>query len=144
MDEERVFDIFPEDYAARLHLVDNVLGLEEAEKFFKTIPENMRDYSVYVALLSSYTKSETTLDKVVALFEKMRELGFLLKPSPFNSMIFLHGKVQNQDMVEKLVREMKETKVECDIPTVNNVLKVYADTCNIKAMEMFNKSNGNV
>ncbi|KAG7547268.1 Pentatricopeptide repeat [Arabidopsis suecica] len=140
MGEQKVFDIVPEDYSARLHLVENVLGLEEAEKFFKSIPKNMRDYSVYATLLSSYTKSENTLDKAEATFEKMRELGFLLKPSPFNSMISLYGQLQKLDMVEKLVREMQETKVECDSPTVNNVLRVYADTCKIKAMETFKTS----
>jgi hypothetical protein len=53
MFKHSVFDNFPEDCAAQLHLVNTVLGLEEAEKMFKNIPEKMRDYSV---LLSSYTK----------------------------------------------------------------------------------------
>lgn len=88
MGEQKVFDIFAEDYAARLYLVDHVLGLEEAEKFFESIPVNMRDYFVYSTLLNSYTRSEKTLDKAEATFEKMRELGFLLKPSPFKIEIW--------------------------------------------------------
>lgn len=47
MGEENVCTLFPKDYAAELHLIEKVLGLEEAEKFFKSIPGNMRDYSVY-------------------------------------------------------------------------------------------------
>ncbi|KAG2302246.1 hypothetical protein Bca4012_060565 [Brassica carinata] len=137
MGEQKVFDIFAEDYAARLYLVDHVLGLEEAEKFFESIPVNMRDYFVYSTLLNSYTRSEKTLDKAEATFEKMRELGFLLKPSPFNSMISLYGQLKNRDMVENLVREMKENKVGFDGATWNNVLKVYADPSKIKEMETF-------
>ncbi|VVA90809.1 unnamed protein product [Arabis nemorensis] len=85
MCEQRVFNVFSEDYAARLRLVETVLGLEEADKFFKSIPENMRDYSVYNTLLGSYTRSEKTLDKAESTFETMRDLGFLLKHSPYNS-----------------------------------------------------------
>ncbi|CAL9217686.1 unnamed protein product [Arabidopsis halleri] len=50
MCKHSVFDIFQEDYAARLHLVNTVFGVEEAEKMFKNIPEKMRDYSVYSVL----------------------------------------------------------------------------------------------
>ncbi|CAA7024392.1 unnamed protein product [Microthlaspi erraticum] len=128
MCEQRVFNIFPEDYAARFHLVETVLGLEEAEKFFKTIPENMRDYSVYDTLLRSYTKSEKTLDKAESTFEKMRDLGFLLKPSPFHSMISLYGNIKKQDMVEKLLCELKENNMEADYLTENyfsSLVKTY-------------------
>ncbi|KAG5383444.1 hypothetical protein IGI04_034914 [Brassica rapa subsp. trilocularis] len=137
MGEQNVFDIFAEDYAARLYLVDHVLGLEEAEKFFKSIPVNMRDYFVYSTLLSSYTRSEKTLDKAEATFEKMRKLGGLLKPSPCNSMISLYGQLKNRDMVENLVREMQEQKVGSDSATWNNVLRVYVDPSKIKEMETF-------
>ncbi|KAJ4878165.1 Tetratricopeptide repeat (TPR)-like superfamily protein [Raphanus sativus] len=97
----------------------------------------MRDYFVYSTLLTSYTRSEKTLDKADATFEKMRELGFLLKPSPFNSMISLYGQLKNRDMVENLVREMQEKKVGFDSTTWNNVLRVYADPSKIKEMETF-------
>ncbi|VVA93930.1 unnamed protein product [Arabis nemorensis] len=72
----------------------------------------MRNYSVYNTLLGSYTKSEKTLDKAESTFQKMRDLGFLLKPSPYNSMISLYGQLKKQDMVEKLQRELKETNVK--------------------------------
>ncbi|CAL9213758.1 unnamed protein product [Arabidopsis halleri] len=42
-----------------------VLGLEEAEKFFKSIPSNMRDYSVYSTLLTSYTRSDNVKPDIV-------------------------------------------------------------------------------
>ncbi|XP_010463254.1 PREDICTED: putative pentatricopeptide repeat-containing protein At1g43010 [Camelina sativa] len=111
MCEQRIFNVFPEDYAARLHLVETVLGLEEAEKLFDSIPENMR-----------------VLDKAEATFEKMRDLGFLSKPSPYNSMVSLYGKLQKQDVVKKLQREMMEKNIKIDEPIRNiNVLRILKD-----------------
>ncbi|AAC98000.1 T7A14.13 [Arabidopsis thaliana] len=43
------------NYAARLYLIETLLGLEEADKFFKSIPSNMIDYST---LLTSYARSD--------------------------------------------------------------------------------------
>ncbi|KAJ4898209.1 Pentatricopeptide repeat (PPR) superfamily protein [Raphanus sativus] len=71
------------------HLIDNVLGLLNklrAEFFKSSIPENMKNYSVYSALLTSYTRSSKTVEKAEATFEKMSELGFLLNSTPFNSI----------------------------------------------------------
>ncbi|CAH8251201.1 unnamed protein product [Arabidopsis lyrata] len=65
MDEEKVCNLFPKYYAARFYLIETVLGLEEAEKFFKSIPSNMRDYSVYSTLLTSYTRSDNVKPDIV-------------------------------------------------------------------------------
>ncbi|KAL9307528.1 putative pentatricopeptide repeat-containing protein [Arabidopsis thaliana] len=134
MGEKQVCNLYLEDYAARLYLTENVLGLEEAEKYFENIPENMKDYSVYVALLSSYAKSDKNLGKAMATFKKMRELGFLLKPSPFNLILSLYSR---GNMVDEILREMEENNVDPDLITVNHVLKVYAAESKIQAMEMF-------
>ncbi|CAH2034120.1 unnamed protein product [Thlaspi arvense] len=134
MGEQRVCSLYSEDYAARLHLIENVLGLEEAEKFFEKIPENMKDYSVYETLLSSYAKSDLTWGKAETTFKKMRELGFLLKPSPFNSMLSVYSK---HHKVEEILREMGENNVVPDCLTVNKILKVYAAESKAEAMEKF-------
>ncbi|KAG2315511.1 hypothetical protein Bca52824_018633 [Brassica carinata] len=90
--DQKAHNHFPEDYADRLDLTEKVFGLKEAVKFFETsIPENMKGFSVYSTLLNSYTRSHQNLDKAEAIFEKMRELGFLTKLSPFRSMISLYS-----------------------------------------------------
>ncbi|KAJ0265587.1 Pentatricopeptide repeat-containing protein [Hirschfeldia incana] len=136
MDEKKACNIYAEDYAARLHMVEVVLGLEEAEKFFKNIPENMKDDTVYATLLRSYTKSDKHLGKAKATFEKMRELGFLMRPSPFNSMLSFH---RQRYMVEKFLREMEENNVAPDSLMVNKVLRIYAAESKVEAMETFMK-----
>ncbi|CAH2054067.1 unnamed protein product [Thlaspi arvense] len=138
MGEKKLINLFPEEYASRLHLIEKVLGLEEAERFFeKSIPEEMKDQSVYAALLISYTRCGKTLDKAEATFEKMRDLGFLSRPSPFNSMISLYGQLGWPSKVKKLVKRMEEEKIEPDSVTMNNILRVYADETDIETMEEY-------
>ncbi|XP_019091060.1 PREDICTED: putative pentatricopeptide repeat-containing protein At1g28020 [Camelina sativa] len=137
MSRERICNLIPEDFAARLHLIENVVGLEEAEKFFESIPKNARDDSVYTTLLNSYARSDKTLCKAEATFLKMRELGFLLRPYPFNAMMSLYCALKDRDKVEELLREMKGNDVEPDSVTVNNVLKLYSAVCDVTAMEKF-------
>ena len=96
----------------------------------------MKDYTVYSTLLSSYTKSDKHLGKAMETFEKMRELGFLMKPSPFNSMLSFHTQ---ENMVEELLREMEENNVAPDSLMVNKVLRIYAAETNVEAMETFMK-----
>ncbi|XP_019095616.1 PREDICTED: putative pentatricopeptide repeat-containing protein At1g28020 [Camelina sativa] len=137
MSKEKICNLIPEDFAARLHLIENVVGLEEAEKFFESIPKNARDDSVYTTLLNSYARSHKTLCKAEATFFKMRELGLLLRPYPFNAMMSLYCALKDRDKVEDLLLEMKGNDVEPDSVTVNNVLKLYSDVCDVTAMEKF-------
>ncbi|KAG7578565.1 Pentatricopeptide repeat [Arabidopsis thaliana x Arabidopsis arenosa] len=138
MSRKTSFNLFPQDYAARLHMIENVLGFEEAEKFFeRSIPENMKDYSVYATLLSCYAKSHKTLDKAEAIFEKMRDLGFLSKPSPFNLMISLYSQLGKREKVDNLISKMKCMNIEPDSLTMNNVLRMYADETDIKTMDKY-------
>ncbi|KAL1209570.1 putative pentatricopeptide repeat-containing protein [Cardamine amara subsp. amara] len=67
----------------------------------------------------------------------MRELGFLLKPSPFNSMMSLYSQLGKRNMVNKLLYEMEENKVKPDNVTANIFLKAYAAVSDVNAMEMF-------
>ncbi|KAL1218698.1 putative pentatricopeptide repeat-containing protein [Cardamine amara subsp. amara] len=133
-----VFNLSPEDFAYRLYLVEIRSGLKEADKFFKSIPENMRDDSVYNTLLSLYTKSKNTRHEAEAIYQKMREQNILSKPYPYYNMIALYGLLGERNMVDEIVRQMKENGVEHDkILTANNVLKAYASIPDVEVMEKF-------
>ncbi|XP_019097341.1 PREDICTED: putative pentatricopeptide repeat-containing protein At1g28020 [Camelina sativa] len=162
MSDQKVCDIVPEDFAARLDLIDKILGLKAAEKFFKSIPENKRDDFVYTTMLSFYARldetestlwkmkeigyrskphifkhmmSSKTLAKAESIFGKMIELRYLSKPSPFNHMMSLYIKLGKLDMVHKILSQMKDNNVEPDNITLNNKLWLYAAESNIKEME---------
>ncbi|KAF8098864.1 hypothetical protein N665_0257s0074 [Sinapis alba] len=138
MAERKICSLVPEDYTARFDLVESVLGLEEAEKFLEKVPENLRGESMYTALLKSYAKSgKRSLDRAEAAFKKMRELGLLLKPSPYSFMTSLYSSVGNRVKVDEVLREMKDNNVKLDSLTVNNVLRVYAAESDVASMEKF-------
>ncbi|XP_019096359.1 PREDICTED: putative pentatricopeptide repeat-containing protein At1g28020 [Camelina sativa] len=140
MCEKKAFNLFSEDYATRLQLTRKVLGLEEAERFFESsIPENMKDYSVYATLLTLHTRSEMNLVKAEAVFEKMRELGLVSKLYPFNLMISLYSELRKRSKVNKLLSDMKQNNIEPDNVTMNNVLRVNADVSAIDSMEKYKK-----
>ncbi|XP_010418771.1 PREDICTED: putative pentatricopeptide repeat-containing protein At1g28020 [Camelina sativa] len=138
MVNNKICNHLPEDFAVRFHLIENVLGLEEAEKFFKSIPENLKGESIYTALLKSYAKSgEKSLSKAEFTFEKMRKLGMLLRPSPYNSMVSLYSSLRNRVKVDEILQEMKENNIELDSLTVNNALRVYAAVSDVATMDKF-------
>ncbi|KAH0891182.1 LOW QUALITY PROTEIN: hypothetical protein HID58_053611 [Brassica napus] len=111
MAEGNVCSLLPEDYTARFHLIENVLGFKEAEKFLEKVPENLRNEHMYTTLLKSYAKKKY-LNRAEAVFNKMRELGLLLKPSP--SMTSLYISVGIRGKVDEILREMEENNVELD------------------------------
>ncbi|AAG50982.1 hypothetical protein, 3' partial; 101251-102939, partial [Arabidopsis thaliana] len=138
MVEQKMYNL-PEDFSARFHLTEKVLNLEEAEKFFESIPENMRFESMYNSLLRSYARQsgEKALKKAESVFKKMKKLGLLLRPSPYNSMTSLYSSLGNRDKVDEILREMKENNVELDNVTVNNALRVYAAVSDVATMDKF-------
>ncbi|XP_010462942.1 PREDICTED: putative pentatricopeptide repeat-containing protein At1g28020 [Camelina sativa] len=141
MSDQKVCDLVPEDFAARLHLIENVLGLEAAEKFFQSIPENKRDDFVYTTILSSYTRSDKTRDKAEFIFWKMRELGYLSKPSAFNHMVSLYIQLDKRDMIDKILNQMEENNVKPNNLTFNLKLRRYAAVTNIETMERLLKEH---
>ncbi|VVA97219.1 unnamed protein product [Arabis nemorensis] len=84
---------------ARFRLIEKELGFEEAEKFFVSIPENLRDESIYIDVLSRYAKSGK---KIMSKAEKMRERGLPSKPSPYTS---IYGSMVIRDKVDEILRD---------------------------------------
>lgn len=134
-----MFELSTLDFAYRLYLIEINSGLSEAEKFFKSIPENMKDDAVYTTQLSFYTMSKKTRHEAEATYEKMKEKDLLFKPNPYYkiSLYFLLGEA---NMVNEVLRQMEENGVVHDKTlTENNVLKAYASVPDVEAMEKFLK-----
>jgi len=98
----------------------------------------MRDDSVHTTLLSLYTISKKTRHEAEATYQTMRVQNMLLKPYPYYSMIYLYALLGEKNMIDEILRQMKENGVEHDKNlTANNVLKAYASLPDVEAMEMF-------
>uniref|UniRef100_M4E2B2 Pentatricopeptide repeat-containing protein n=1 Tax=Brassica campestris TaxID=3711 RepID=M4E2B2_BRACM len=119
MTEHKICSLVPEDYTTDFHLIKNVLVFEEVEKFLEKVPENLRNKSMYTVLILKYAESgKKDIDRTEDVFKKMRELGLLLKPSPFSSMMSLYISVGNRVKVDEILREMKENNVKVDSLTM--------------------------
>ncbi|KDP24140.1 hypothetical protein JCGZ_25797 [Jatropha curcas] len=134
MTDRVCFNLSPEDAASQLDLISKVYGLEEAEKYFSSIPENSRGYRVYSALLNCYAHTKC-LEKAGALMEKMKVLRFIRTPQPYNLMLNLYSQMGKYEKLDSLMQEMKEKGIKCDFFTFNIRLNAYVASCDIEGLE---------
>ncbi|XP_076911200.1 pentatricopeptide repeat-containing protein At2g20710, mitochondrial-like [Bidens hawaiensis] len=134
MTNRNYLDKSPGNIAVHLDLISRVVGLEQAEKFFNTIPDAFKDFRVYGALLNCYTYKKS-LEKAESTMEKMKQLGYMTTHS-YNSMLNLYSKTNSHDKLLKLVNEMQKTGARFHRPTYYIILSAY--TCfDIREMENF-------
>ncbi|KVH96664.1 Pentatricopeptide repeat-containing protein [Cynara cardunculus var. scolymus] len=118
--------------AVHLDLVSRVHGLEQAEKFFDTIPDSLKNFKVYGTLLNCYAFKKS-LEKAEATMEKMKQLGYMTSHS-YHSMLSLYNKTRNHEKLVALIHEMEKTGVRYHRTTYYLQLTAYA-SFDIKAME---------
>ncbi|KAF5786099.1 putative tetratricopeptide-like helical domain superfamily [Helianthus annuus] len=118
--------------AVHLDLISRVYGLQQAEKYFNTIPDSLKDFKVYGTLLNCYAFKKS-LEKAEETMEKMKQLGYMTTLS-YHTMLNLYSKTRNHDKLLKLVEEMEKTGVRYNRTTYYILLSAYA-YFDIKAME---------
>ncbi|CAL1406589.1 unnamed protein product [Linum trigynum] len=134
MRDQSCYNDSPGDIAVRLDLISKVRGSEQAEQAFEAIPENMRNFQVYGALLNCYSRKKC-VEKAEATMDKMRELNFLKAPLPYNVMLTLYFHTKNHEKLDALVKEMEENGIACGIYTYNIQLNAYGATSRFQEME---------
>ncbi|KAG6722582.1 hypothetical protein I3842_03G168000 [Carya illinoinensis] len=133
--EQRNHDLSPGDIAIRLDLISKVHGLEEAEKYFDSIPDTSRiTIHVYGALLNCYAEHKS-LDKAEATMQKMRELGFLKTSLSYNVMLKLYSQMGKTEKLDSVMQEMEKKGIDRNMFTFNIRLNAYAATSDIEGIE---------
>ncbi|MBA0620907.1 hypothetical protein Godav_006574 [Gossypium davidsonii] len=136
MSEEMRYGISVGDMAVRLDLISKVHGIEQAEKYFDSLPDTMRTFQVYGALLNCYAHHKC-LEKAEATLQIMRESGHLSNAVSYNVMLNLYSRLGKHDKLDVLMQEMKEKGVKHDAFTNNIRLNAYASSSDIEGMEKF-------
>ncbi|XP_057472989.1 pentatricopeptide repeat-containing protein At2g20710, mitochondrial-like isoform X1 [Actinidia eriantha] len=134
MSNKRYLDLSPGDVAVRLDLISKVHGLEQAEKYFSNIPIAYRGLRVIGALLNCYAHAKS-LEKAEATMQKLRELGFVLTPLPYNVMLKLYADMGKREKLDPLMQEMEKEGITCDKFTFNIRLNAYSTDSDIEGME---------
>ncbi|CAK9177596.1 unnamed protein product [Ilex paraguariensis] len=133
MSDIEYLDISAGDVAVQLDLISKVHGLEQAEVYFDNIPNTLRVFQVYGALLNSYAEAKS-LEKAEIIMQKMRELGYARTLS-YNVMLNLYSEMGKHDKIDFLMQEMEEKGITCDKYTFNIRLNAYAANSDIEGME---------
>ncbi|XVE92770.1 hypothetical protein REPUB_Repub01dG0128100 [Reevesia pubescens] len=136
MSEEMNYDISIGDIAVRLDLISKVHGVDEAEKYFDNLPDTMRTFQVYGALLNCYAHYKC-LEKAEATMQIMRESGFPINAVSYNVMLNLYRQLGKIDKLDVLLQEMTENGVKHDSFTNNIRLNAYVSSSDIGGMEKF-------
>ncbi|CAJ1956568.1 unnamed protein product [Sphenostylis stenocarpa] len=72
MSNERNYNLSPEGIAKQINLISRVHGLEQAERYFRGLPDAKVEFKIYAALLRCYVHHKS-LEKAEAVMKKIKE-----------------------------------------------------------------------
>ncbi|KAI3714051.1 hypothetical protein L1987_72641 [Smallanthus sonchifolius] len=110
--------LLPAGVAVHLDLVSKVQGVEQAEKYFNSIPDDVKTLQVYGALLNCYASSKS-VEKAESTAEKMKQMGMMTTLS-YNYMLNLYKKptfyirmsayafASDLEQMEEILKNMEE------------------------------------
>ncbi|KAL8489314.1 hypothetical protein ACS0TY_025284 [Phlomoides rotata] len=107
LESTKHFEFVDKDYAIRLDLIAKTRGLRKAEVYIEEIPESFRTEIVYSTLLANYV-SATNIKKSEELFNKMKDLGFLLSCFSYNQLLLLYTRTVKKKIADVLLLMEKE------------------------------------
>lgn len=126
-------DLSSGDIAKQLNLISKVHGLEQAEKFFKGIPEAKIGFKIYAALLGCYAEHKS-LEEAEVIMKKIKELRPAHMTVCYNMMLKLYAQKGKYELLDRLMQEMKEKDI-CNGATFTIRLNAYANSRDIEGME---------
>ncbi|XP_054812998.1 pentatricopeptide repeat-containing protein At2g20710, mitochondrial [Prosopis cineraria] len=122
------------DIAIQLDLKSKVQGLDEAEKYFSSIPETSKVSKVYCALLNCYAE-HGYVEKAEAIMQKIKQCSSI-SALTYNVMLSLYCRLGKYEELDALMQEMKEKRL-CDRYTYSIRLNALAKTLDVEEMEKF-------
>ncbi|KAF2307709.1 hypothetical protein GH714_031077 [Hevea brasiliensis] len=134
MTDKRYFPLTSGGAALRLDLISKVHGIEQVEKYFNDIPQQLKALEVYGALLNCYVNVKS-VEKAEAVMQKMRDLGFCRETLTYNAMLNLYYQTGNFENLDALMHEMEENGIAYDKFTLSIRLSAFAAVSDIEGME---------
>jgi pentatricopeptide repeat protein len=124
----------PRDHAVHLDLIGQVHGVEAAETYFNNLSEKDKTEKPYGALLNCYTR-EHLVDKALAHFQKMKEMGFVFSPLSYNNVMGLYTNLGQHEKVPSVIAEMKSNGVIPDNFSYRICINSYGTKADFFGME---------
>ncbi|KAI8525516.1 hypothetical protein RHMOL_Rhmol13G0236200 [Rhododendron molle] len=107
MSDKRYIPLSNADAATRLLLIFKVHGLEQAEKYFNNLHQELKGFEVYTALLNCYA-DEKSVEKAESFMQKLRDMGFDRTPFCYNILLNLYYRIGSSEKLDSLMHEMEE------------------------------------
>uniref|UniRef100_A0A5B7ATK0 Pentatricopeptide repeat-containing protein n=1 Tax=Davidia involucrata TaxID=16924 RepID=A0A5B7ATK0_DAVIN len=133
MTDKRYIPLSPSDIAARLNLILRVHSLEQVENYFNNIPEQLKGFDVYTALLNCYAHVKS-VEKAEAVMQKLRDMGVRTSLS-YNVLMNLYFHMGSWEKLDTLMHEMEEKSIYCDNYTFTIRLSAYAATSDSEGID---------
>ncbi|XP_014620539.1 pentatricopeptide repeat-containing protein At2g20710, mitochondrial isoform X2 [Glycine max] len=133
MSNERNYELSPGNIAKQINLISKVRGLEQAEKYFRGIPDAKIEFKIYAALLRCYAEHKS-VEEAEAVLKKIKELHPVNITACCNMMLELYAKKGKYEKLDRLMQEMKEKDI-CNAGTYTIRLNAYVIATDIKGME---------
>ncbi|GFP98296.1 pentatricopeptide repeat-containing protein at2g20710 mitochondrial [Phtheirospermum japonicum] len=134
MTNNRGHPIGPFDIAVRLKLIYKMFGLEQVEDHFNKIPQNMKTFHVYLALLNCYTMAKS-VDKAESVMQKARDLGYVSKAIWYNLVMNLHYHLGNSEKLSQMLTQMDNDGIAPDPFTLFICLNTCAMSSDAAGMD---------
>jgi pentatricopeptide repeat protein len=124
----------PKDHAIHLDLIGHIHGVGAAETYFNKLSDKDKTEKPYAALLNCYTR-EPLVDKALAHFQKMKELGFAFCALPYNNIMSLYTNIGQHERVPSVMTEMKSNGIVPDNFSYNICINSYGTRANFFGLE---------
>ncbi|XP_065876408.1 pentatricopeptide repeat-containing protein At2g20710, mitochondrial-like [Euphorbia lathyris] len=135
---QRGFHLSRTDIKIRMHLISKLHGLGKAEEYFNSIAKSYPGIKTDNALLHFYAKTKE-MEKAEALFQNMKDLGFVNIAFSYRTMQHLYRRMGKHEKADLLRKEMDEKDIDCNIFTFNKRLQDCSDIeCMEKLLENMN------
>ncbi|GLJ37060.1 hypothetical protein SUGI_0750920 [Cryptomeria japonica] len=121
------------DHAIRLNLISRLYGITRAEKYFQTIPSEMRGYKVHQTRLVNFSRAKR-VKQAEEVFNKMKIAGFTHCTFDYNALLQLYWQT-NKRKISELLKKMEGENLKPDIFTYNHLIYTKGVVGDIVGME---------
>lgn len=133
MSDKRYMPLSMDDIATRMNLISKVHGLEQVENYFNNIPEKLKGFLVYTALLNCCA-NEKSMEKAELVMKKIIDRGFARTPLCYNILINMYYKIGEHEKMDALMLKMEEQGINPDKYTLSIRLSAYAAISDVEEM----------
>ncbi|KAK9714695.1 hypothetical protein RND81_06G113000 [Saponaria officinalis] len=133
MYEKGLCEFTPTEHAIQLDLIGRVRGFLSAENYFYSLRDVDKTKKTYGALLNCYVR-QRQIEKSLAHFQKMKEMGFASTTLTYNDIMCLYTNIGQYDKVPDVLAEMKKNNVSPDNYSYRLCINSYGARSDIEAV----------